>query len=102
MIDDDFFETLTEGSPIRPDGRPCMMAFAVKAIELYQILDDILVNLYLTPTKDEELDRKLNQILEFDGRIHAWNKSLPEHLRIQSATRNDPILLRQATVLRIR
>lgn len=59
MIDDEFLHVQTEGSHSRPDGRPCIMAFTVKAVELYQILDDVLVGLYLTSTREEELESKL-------------------------------------------
>ncbi|KAE8380435.1 fungal-specific transcription factor domain-containing protein [Aspergillus bertholletiae] len=102
MIDDEFFETQTEGSILRPDGRPCIMAFTVKAMEFYQILDDILVTLYLKPDKDERFESKLTHILEIDARIQDWNKSLPDHLRAQSVTPRNGILGKQATVLRLR
>ncbi|KAK9364943.1 fungal-specific transcription factor domain-containing protein [Lipomyces kononenkoae] len=102
MIDDEFFETQRESSTMRPDGQPCIMAFPVKAMELYQILDDILVSLYLTSTRDEELESKLTQMLELDGRIQAWNRSLPDHLRSHSAVKGDAVLERQAIILRVR
>ncbi|GKZ51933.1 hypothetical protein AbraIFM66951_008318 [Aspergillus brasiliensis] len=47
MIDDEFFEVQTEGSAMRPDGRPCNMSFAVKTLELYEIMNDVLVDLYM-------------------------------------------------------
>lgn len=102
MIDDEFFEKQDEGSPIRPDRKPCIMAFIVKAMELYRILDDILINLYLTPPGIEQQEMRLTHILELDGRIQDWRKSLPLHLQHDPAPENDPLLRRQAMVLRIR
>ncbi|KAB8225696.1 fungal-specific transcription factor domain-containing protein [Aspergillus novoparasiticus] len=102
MIDDEFFDAQEQGSEIRPDGRPCTIAFTVKAIELYQILDDLLVYLYLTPPRNEQQETRLTHILELDGRIQRWRSSLPQHLRNQSAPGGDAVLQRQAIVLRIR
>ncbi|KAE8360842.1 fungal-specific transcription factor domain-containing protein [Aspergillus caelatus] len=102
MIDDEFFEAQTEGSERRPDGQPCIMAFLGKAIELYRILDDVLVELYLTCSPREEgIESKLPHILEIDSRIQSWSKSLPGHLQIHTAATGNTILDRQATVLRI-
>lgn len=78
------------------------MAFTVKAVELYQILDDVLVGLYLTSTREEELESKLTHILEIDGKIKAWKRFLPDHLQIQSTGKGDAISDRQATDLWIR
>ena len=102
MLDDVFFEAQTDDSPIRPDGRPCRMAFFVKAVELYQILDEILVGLYLKTARNEDMESKLVHILEIDSKLQAWNKSLPEHLRPRHAAGNDEISKRQAIVLRVR
>ncbi|KNG91010.1 hypothetical protein ANOM_000780, partial [Aspergillus nomiae NRRL 13137] len=102
MIDDEFFETQTIGSPCRPDGRPCKVAFFVKALQLYQILDEILVDLYLNNAKDEGIESKLMRILQIDGKLQAWNKSLPEYLHPRHAAEDDEILKRQAIVLRVR
>ncbi|KAE8358215.1 fungal-specific transcription factor domain-containing protein [Aspergillus caelatus] len=102
MINNQFFGTQTEGSVLRPDGRPCVMAFAVKAMEFYQILDDILVNLYLNSTKDDRCEGKLTHILAIDARIQTWNKSLPDHLRAQSVALSNSIFDKQAIVSRIR
>ncbi|KAE8381341.1 fungal-specific transcription factor domain-containing protein [Aspergillus bertholletiae] len=102
MIDDEFFEAQTEGSERRPDGQPCIMAFLRKAIELYRILDDVLVELYLTCSPREEgIESKLPHILEIDSRVQSWSKSLPSHLQMQTAATGNTIVDRQATVLRI-
>lgn len=102
MIDDEFFETQDIGSPIRPDGQPCIMAGAVKAMELYQILDEVLVDLYLNPNDSEDTKRRLIRILEIDSKLQMWNKSLPEHLQLGATATRDFLVERQATVLRAR
>ncbi|GKZ36797.1 hypothetical protein AbraIFM66950_008029 [Aspergillus brasiliensis] len=53
MIDDEFFEAQTEGSATRPDGRPCNMSFAVKTLELYEIMNDVLVDLYMDASQTD-------------------------------------------------
>ncbi|KAB8207172.1 fungal-specific transcription factor domain-containing protein [Aspergillus parasiticus] len=102
MIDDEFFGTQTEGSASRPDGRPCILAFAVKAFEFYQILDDILINIYLTSTRQDEFETKLTHIFEIDGKIHGWKQSLPGHLQYPPNGNGDATVNRQMIVLRIR
>lgn len=102
MIDDEFFESQTQGAPFRPDGRPCRMAFVVKAMELYQILDEILVDMYLKGSKDDDFESKLKNLLRIDGKLQAWKNSLPEFLRPRLAIEDDEILKRQAMVLRVR
>ncbi|KAI9043848.1 fungal specific transcription factor domain-containing protein [Aspergillus affinis] len=62
MIDDEFFETQLEGSEKRPDGNPYTLAFAGKAFELYQILDDILLEIYLTSKKEAGFEANLPNI----------------------------------------
>lgn len=78
------------------------MAFIVKAMELYRILEDILIHLYLSPPKGEQQETRLTHILELDGRIQRWRASLPQHLQSHSASGEDPVLQRQAVVLRVR
>ncbi|PLB43207.1 hypothetical protein P170DRAFT_481154 [Aspergillus steynii IBT 23096] len=102
MIDDEFFETQTQGSPLRPDGKPCRVAFIVKAMNLYQILDETLVDLYLKSARSEDIESTLTRILEINGNLQAWNKSLPGHLQLQHAAEDDEVLQRQAIVLRVR
>lgn len=102
MIDDEFFETQGIGSPIRPDGQPCIMAGAVKAMELYQILDEVLVDLYLNANDSEDTKHRLIRILEIDSKLQMWNRSLPEHLRLEATATRDFLVERQATVLRAR
>lgn len=107
MIDDELLETQEKGSPLRPDGRPCKLAFSVKAMELYQILDDILLDFYLRSarsedTRNEGVEKMLIRILEIDSKLQAWNKSLPEYLQTQNLSEEDDVLKRQSIVLKVR
>lgn len=78
--------------------------FSVKAFELYQILDSVLFKMYLISTHEDNFDAKLVQLLDIDKKLLEWKRSLPSHLQIQatSTTNPDPILDRQATILKIR
>ncbi|GKZ29552.1 hypothetical protein AbraIFM66950_005390 [Aspergillus brasiliensis] len=78
------------------------MAFAVKAFEFYQILDEILVNIYLIATKEDEFTTKLAHIFEIDGKIQGWKTSLPGHLQYPPSGDSDATVHRQTMVLRIR
>lgn len=102
MIDDEFIYTQTIESDVRPDGGPCLLAFSVKAFELYQILDDVLTEVYLTSMRDEDFENKLTHLLAIDGKLQAWKESLPSHLQYPPNANLDPIVDRQVTVLRIR
>ncbi|PYH87115.1 hypothetical protein BO82DRAFT_349623 [Aspergillus uvarum CBS 121591] len=102
MIDDEFIDTQATSSALRPDGKPCILAFAVKAFELYQLFDKILQKIYLGPNGGEDYENKLIPILEFDREIQAWEDSLPVHLRYHSSMTRDALTDRQAIVLRIR
>ncbi|KAL4737931.1 hypothetical protein BDV11DRAFT_206398 [Aspergillus similis] len=84
------------------NGQPCIMAGAVKALELYQILDEVLVDLYLKSSDPEDTERRLMQILEIDSKPQIWNRSLPEHLQFITTAKRDFLMERQATVLRAR
>ncbi|KAI3010038.1 transcriptional regulator family: Fungal Specific TF [Aspergillus niger] len=102
MIDDEFLDKQTTSSALRPDGKPCTLAFTVKAFELYQLFDIILQKVYLGSNGGEDYQNKLNPVLEFDREIQAWEESLPVHLRYHSGMTRDALADRQATILRIR
>lgn len=104
MIDDEFIATQRTASSIRPDGKPAIIAFFVKALELYGIVGDILQDLYVTSGESQRSKASiLMSVLGFDDRLTAWDASLPEHLRPNTSTviEND-MYRRQMIVLRIR
>ena len=101
MLDDEVLDTQGLESQAGLDSKPSVMAFTVKAFELYQILDNVLLEMYLAPTQ-ERFDDKLIQILNMDKKLLDWKKSLPIHLHTQQEGNLEPIFNRQATVLKIR
>ncbi|PYH97628.1 hypothetical protein BO71DRAFT_481081 [Aspergillus ellipticus CBS 707.79] len=47
MIDDEFLDTQTQGATTRTDGQPCMLPFYISQLQLYGIINDILLELNL-------------------------------------------------------
>jgi hypothetical protein len=101
MVDDESFDTQAEASPTRAESSPRKVAFFIKAVELYEVLDDILTSFYLVPISSDEFESKLGKVLELDGQLQNWRGSLPGYL-LDRAANSDGILQRQAITLRIR
>ena len=104
MIDDEFLDQQTEPSAIRPDGRTTAVAFFIKSLELYSIVNDSLLELYMRPGRNstQGLER-LSSVLQFDGRLIEWADSIPEKIRYSaSRPQDDMVFLRQSIVLRAR
>ena len=87
-----------------------MMAFYAKSLELYEILNDILLSLY-KPVPEESpedihdfyFNKEGNEgertIFDLDRSLTRWTRSLPSHLR---GTTANELFLRQGIVLRAR
>ena len=104
MIDDEFLDTQTEPSDFRPDGGPTVMAFFRKTLELFDIINDILIQLYLDPKDARVKDtRYLKLVLDLDGRLVTWIESLPDYLRYSYSNPDEVFAFRrQRIVLRAR
>lgn len=104
MIDDEFLDTQTEPSVIRPDGGPTVMAFFRKTLELFDIINDILIQLYLNPKEARGKDlHHLKLVLDLDERLVAWVDSLPEYLKYSYCISDEAFAFRrQRVVLRAR
>ncbi|KAK9234013.1 fungal-specific transcription factor domain-containing protein [Lipomyces kononenkoae] len=102
IIDDEFLDVQKDSSVERPDGRPSVMAFSVKCLELYDIMNDILLELYMQSAERKDTVQELGQILRLDERLHAWKDTLPVHLQISAGIMADSLLRRQAFITRIR
>lgn len=104
MIDDYFLDTQTEGSATRPDGGATEVAFFVKSLELYRIINDSLLELYMRPGEGETQDKEfLVSVLQLDSRLTQWARSIPNHLcHLPGEAKADFILQRQRIVLRAR
>lgn len=104
MIDDDYLDSPIQSSPVRPDGRTTEVAFFIKSLELYSIVNRSLLELYMMPRdKASSYQRTLASVLECESSLTRWALSIPEQLRY-SLEKNDEdfIFQRQRIVLRAR
>ncbi|RDW76781.1 transcription factor domain-containing protein [Aspergillus mulundensis] len=112
-IDEEYFASASGVEVAQPTDQPSIMSFYAKSLELYEILNDILLSLY-KPTPEEPDDvygfsfnkdsseRELT-IFELDRALTSWTRSLPPHLRGELASgSNANIFYRQSVVLRAR
>ncbi|KAJ6437464.1 sulfite oxidase [Purpureocillium lavendulum] len=99
MIDDDYLDRGVEPQAIRPDGRPCIVAFFVKTIELYDIINDILLQLYQSSSDVASKDTHLLvAVLRFDDRLRKWAQSLPDHLQYSQPEKDHSLLFERQRI----
>ncbi|KAL4877987.1 fungal-specific transcription factor domain-containing protein [Aspergillus karnatakaensis] len=113
-IDEEYIASASGSEATQPADRPSFMAFYAKSLELYEILNDVLLSLYkpvVEESPDDIYDFYFNKetaedeltIFELDRALTKWTRSLPPHLRGSSATGPDNIIFyRQSVVLRAR
>ncbi|RAL01245.1 transcription factor domain-containing protein [Aspergillus ibericus CBS 121593] len=113
-VDEEYIPAVSGSEVTQPANRPSVMAFYAKSLELYEILNDILLSLY-SPTTDESpediydfyFDKEANQgertIFELDRALTKWSRSLPSHLRGESYPGGEyTVFYHQSVVLRAR
>ncbi|KAL4899620.1 hypothetical protein BDW74DRAFT_189000 [Aspergillus multicolor] len=112
-VDEEYIASSSDTQMTQPANQPSIMSFYAKSLELYEILNDILLSLY-KPTPDEPDDvygfiftKDNNEhaltIFELDRALNKWSRSLPPHLRGEPAAgSNASIFYRQSVVLRAR
>ncbi|KAL5340262.1 fungal-specific transcription factor domain-containing protein [Aspergillus crustosus] len=113
-IDEEYIASAPGIEATQPADQPSIMAFYAKSLELYEILNDVLLSLY-KPVSDENPDdiydfyfnretcRDELTIFELDRALTKWTCSLPPHLRGDSPQgTNNIIFYRQSVVLRAR
>jgi hypothetical protein len=113
-VDEEFISSDSTSEASQPPNRPSMMAFFAKSLELYDIMNDVLLSLYKQSTDDtgenihdlcfnNVVSEGEQTIFELDRFLARWSRSLPEHLRGGSSeTSTNPIFCRQSIVLRAR
>lgn len=104
MIDDEFLDTQRQAAARRPDGKSSRVGFFILSLELYSIVNDFLLELYMNPLSRAVTARKsLSTVIGYDSRLEQWLRSMPEFLRWSSQGPVDNFILqRQRIVLRAR
>ena len=109
-VDEEYIPASSGGEVSQPEHQPSMMAFYAKSLELYEILNDILLSLY-KPVPEESpedihdfyFNKEGNEgertIFDLDRSLTRWTRSLPSHLR---GTTDNEVFLSQGIVLRAR
>jgi hypothetical protein len=113
-VDEEYIPAALGGEVRQPADRPSVMAFYAKSLELYEILNDILLSLYKpVPVGNPEdiYDFYFNKgpvegertIFELDRALTKWTQSLPAHLRGDTSSKpEDAVFYHQSVVLRAR
>lgn len=114
-IDEEYIPAASGVEATQPADRPSLMAFYAKSLELYEILNDILLSLY-KPVPEEspediydfyfnkESSEGEHTIFQLDRALTKWTKSLPPHLRgsYYAGGSGNLVFYRQSVVLRAR
>ncbi|GIK05000.1 hypothetical protein Aspvir_009099 [Aspergillus viridinutans] len=113
-VDEEYIPAALAGEVRQPADRPSVMAFYAKSLELYEILNDILLSLY-KPVPEENPediydfyfnkgpDEGERTIFELDRALTKWTQSLPPHLRGDTSPKpEDAVFYHQSVVLRAR
>lgn len=109
-VDDQYIHN-DSTTPRQPANRPSEIAFFIHTIELSQVIDNILKDLYATNRKSLRLDagvseesrqyQFLSRAVLLDGQLRSWWKDVPAHLRPESEV-DGQIFKRQRSVMRVR
>lgn len=114
MIDDEYLGREANGADKQPEDRPPMMAFFVKSLHLYTIINDILLALYMghndgaqkhnhNPLFQLTESTDIARVFQLDQALMTWGQTLPLHLRISSIeSSGNSMVFRQAVVCRAR
>ncbi|KAJ5614870.1 hypothetical protein N7528_008524 [Penicillium herquei] len=113
-VDDEIIQAGIASEPTQPPETPSVMEFYAKSLELYEIMNDVLLSLYKS-TADETMedmhDFYFNSgttegdrtIFELDRSLSRWTRSLPTHLQQWlNVNSENTIFMRQSIVLRAR
>lgn len=113
-VDEEYIASASEIGVEQPADQPSIMAFYAKSLELYDILNDILLSLYkpvVEDSPDDFYDLYFNRdtsedeltIFQLDRALTRWTRSLPAHLRGEPVSGSNGIIFyRQSVVLRAR
>lgn len=112
MIDDSFLSSSSNHAfGYMQKDTPMSMAFFVKSLEIYEIVNDILISLYSsTDASNDALaafftgsNSSVDVVFQYDRALMSWGRTLPPHLRISTYEwASNPLFKRQATICRSR
>ncbi|CAI7638909.1 unnamed protein product [Penicillium manginii] len=114
LVDDEFIPVDATVDPTQPTQKLSMMAFYAKTLELYEIMNEVLLSLHKPVSDDgpEETHQFSftntntdgeHTIFELDHSLTRWAQGLPAHLRTGSTEgAHNPVFFRQGIVLNAR
>ncbi|KAE9376680.1 hypothetical protein N431DRAFT_400970 [Stipitochalara longipes BDJ] len=115
IIEPENFSYQTNLTSLQAGTPTSMMAFFVHSLQLYSIINDILLQLYMADDQGKQKDPHgpapeqsyqsfdMAAILKLDNDLMMWGRSLPPHLRVScTQSSENRILWRQAVVCRAR
>lgn len=112
MADEDNSDFAEPASSSNREGLS-FFAFYAKSLELYEIMNDILLSVYkdqTPPDRPEDLQKYYSKsfyegqltVFQLDYALTSWSQSLPEYFSNQSDPSENYIINRQSVVLRLR
>lgn len=114
IVDDEFISSETTSEPSQQGDQPSIMWFYAKTLELYEIMNDVLLSLYkpvLDDHTEEPHDFYFNSVVsegertifDLDRSLTRWTRGLPRHLGAESSIpQSNSIFFRQKIVLHAR
>lgn len=114
MIDDDYLPLDSTTPALQPGSIPSTIAFFVRSLNIYDIVNDILATLYNVGEDEGQKDQfglftcgpdpsTIDMVFRLDRALMDWGRTLPPHLRISSyESFANPLFKRQAIICRSR
>jgi hypothetical protein len=115
IIEPESLSYQTNLTSFQPGTPTSMMAFFVHSLQLYSIINDILLELYMADDQGKQKDSHdfaleqpyqpfdMSAILKLDSDLMTWGRTLPPHLRVScTESSENKIFWRQAIVCRAR
>jgi hypothetical protein len=83
MIDDEFLDIQDGGSLLRPDNKPCLMEFFVSQLKLHDIMDNILLELYMVQD-GRQTNADVVTVFKLDEELMNWTCGLSSELQLDA------------------
>jgi hypothetical protein len=115
IIEPESLSYQTDFTSSRPETSTSIMAFFVHSLQLYSIINDILLELYIADDQGKQKNPHgstpeqsyqpfdMAAILKLDSDLMMWGRTLPPYLRVScTESSENRIFWRQAVVCRAR